>query len=103
MRARSSATRFAVDDVAIVRRYAPAVDDARLESTFAACERELVAGHAPDLRTLGFWRAVARVKRDPGLRYRYAERIARIDHDAFARRVHTRTTAAVGLVALALG
>lgn len=84
-------------------RYAPNVDDAGLESTFAACETALAAGGALDLRALGFWRAVARVKRDRALIFRYAERIARIDRSAFAQRVVTRTDAVVGVVVLALG
>ena len=79
------------------------MDDAALESTFAACERALADGGEVDLRALGLWRAVARVKRDKALRFRYAERIARIDHSAFAQRVRTRTDAVVGVVVLALG
>jgi len=79
------------------------VDDAALESTFAACEESLADGRNIDLRALSFWRAVARVKRDPALRFRYAERIARIDRAAFTQRVPTRTSATVGLVVLALG
>jgi len=78
------------------------VDDA-LESTFANCERELAAGRTPDLRALGFWRAVARVKRDQGLIYRYAERVARIDRETFRRRTRLRTGADVGAVLLWLG
>ncbi|HYK98243.1 MAG TPA: hypothetical protein VEU77_07595 [Candidatus Acidoferrales bacterium] len=78
------------------------MDDAALESTFAACERALADGGEVDLRSLGFWRAGARVKRDTALRFRYAERVARIDRSAFAQRVSTRTDAAVGVVVLAL-
>ena len=77
------------------------MDDARLESTFAACEQALAGGRDPDMRT--FWRAVARVKRDRALIHRYADRIARIDRSAFAQRVRTRTDAIVGVVLLALG
>ena len=79
------------------------MDDAALESTFAACEAALASGRAADLRALGFWRAVARVKRDRALISRHAERIARIDRSAFAQRVSTRTDALVGVVVLALG
>ena len=77
------------------------MDDTQLESTFASCEQALADGRAPDMRA--FWRAVARVKRDRALIYRYADRIARIDHSAFAQRVPTRTNAVVGVVVLALG
>ena len=79
------------------------MDDAALESTFASCERALAGGGTVDLRALGFWRAVARVKREKSLRFRYAERIARIDRSAFAQRVPTRTAAAVGVAVLGLG
>ena len=77
--------------------------DNGLESTFAACERELASGRVADLRALGFWRAVAHVKRDEALRYRYTDRIARIDREAFRRRVRLRTGADVGAVVLWLG
>lgn len=56
-----------------------------------------------DLRALGFWRAVARVKRDEALRFRYAERIARIDRDAFRRAVPLRLPATVGVGLLVFG
>jgi len=80
------------------------VDDTSLESTFAACEQALAdRGSHIDLRALGFWRAVARAKRDPALGLRYGERIARIDRAAFTQRVPTRISATVGLFALSLG
>lgn len=79
------------------------MDERGIETTLAAVERELDAGRAPDLRGLGFWRAVAAVKRRPELVERFAERIARIDHAAFARSVRLRTDAAVGIVLLFLG
>ena len=79
------------------------MDDGAIGSTLAACEGELSAGRVPDLRALGFWRAVASVKRRRELVPRYAERIARIDRSAFGRRVRLRADAPVGAVVLALG
>lgn len=55
-----------------------------IEQILGSCEQSLSEGSA-DLRSLGFWRAVAAVKRDPSLVDRYAERIARIDREAFER------------------
>ena len=75
------------------------MDDGAIGSTLAACEGELSAGRVPDLRALGFWRAVASVKRRRELVPRYAERIARIDRSAFGRRVRLRADAPVGAVA----
>ncbi len=79
------------------------MDDARVAATLEACERALAAGGAPDLTALGFWRAVAAAKRDPALVERYADRIARIDRDAFRRGVPLRVSAAAGLALLAAG
>jgi hypothetical protein len=39
------------------------VDEVAIDRTLAACEQQLQAGRTPDLRALGFWRAVAAVKR----------------------------------------
>jgi hypothetical protein len=70
-----------------VRAYAGAVDDAAIERALAGCEQALAAGNTPDLRALGFWRAVAAVKRRPELVDRFAARIAAIDRQAFRRRI----------------
>jgi hypothetical protein len=79
------------------------MDEATIESTLGTVERELAAGRSPDLRGLGFWRAVAAVKRSRDLVARDAERIARIDRAAFLRAVPLHTDAAVGVVLLGLG
>lgn len=74
-----------------------------VETTFAAVERELAAGGRPDLQALGFWRAVAAVKRDPSLVAAHAERIARIDRAVFERSVPLRAPSSVGVALLAAG
>lgn len=78
--------------------------DARgIEQILDEAERLLTSGATIDLRTLGFWRAVAAVKRDPKYVERYADRIATIDREAFRRRVPLHFPAALGLVLLSLG
>jgi len=74
------------------------VDEAAIDRTLAACEQQLQAGHTPDLRALGFWRAVAAVKRRPDLVDRYASRIAAIDRQSFRRRVRLTFPIGVGIV-----
>lgn len=76
------------------------------EDVGAALERieaEVDAG-STDLRALGFWRLVERVKRDPGLVALHADRIGRIDRAAFLAWVgRRRISAGVGTGVLALG
>ena len=79
------------------------MNDAEIEKALAANERELEAGRVPDLRTLGFWRAVAAVKRRRELVDRYADRIAAIDRQSFRRRVRMTFPVTVGVIALDLG
>jgi hypothetical protein len=74
-----------------------------IETALAASERELEAGRVPDLRTLGFWRAVAAVKRRREMVARYADRIAAIDRLSFRRRVRLTFPVTVGVIALDLG
>lgn len=74
-----------------------------IDATLTRCEAELAAGRAPDLRALGFWRAVAAVKRDPALVARQADRIARIDREAFRRSVPLRAPASIGVALLVIG
>lgn len=54
-----------------------------IETVLSTCERKLAAGESINLGTEGFWRAVGRVKRDPALIERHAERIGQIDRQAF--------------------
>jgi hypothetical protein len=79
------------------------VDETPVAKALAACELELQAGRTPDLRALGFWRAVAAVKRNPELVDRYAPRIATIDRAAFRRRVRLAFPVALGVILLDLG
>lgn len=79
------------------------MDESSVERTLAACEQQLRADGTPDLRALGFWRAVAAVKRHPELVDRYATRIATIDRAVFRRRVGLVFPVALGVIALDLG
>ncbi len=79
------------------------MDDAGIDRTLAACEERLQAGETPALRTLGFWRAVAAVKRHPERVDRYATRIAAIDRRVFRRRVRLAFPVSLGVIALDLG
>jgi hypothetical protein len=79
------------------------VDETAVVSALESCERELAAGRTPDLRALGFWRAVAAVKRHPELVDRYATRIATIDRAAFRRHVRLALPVALGVILLDLG
>jgi len=79
------------------------VDEVAIDRTLAACEQQLQAGHVPDLRALGFWRAVAAVKRRRELVDRYATRIAAIDRRVFRRRVRLTFPVGLGVIALDLG
>jgi hypothetical protein len=79
------------------------MDAREIERTLDEAERLLAAGAALDLGTLGFWRAVASVKRDPKYVERYADRVGAIDRDAFRRRVPLRFPAAVGIALLSFG
>lgn len=74
------------------------MDEAAVERTLAACEQALAGAGAPDLRALGFWRAVAAVKRDRTLVDRYASRIAAIDRQVFRRRVRLVFPVDLGIV-----
>ena len=76
------------------------MDDATVEGTLVACEQALTGSGTPDLRALGFWRAVAAVKRRPERVDRYATRIAAIDRQTFRRRVRLAFPVTLGVIAL---
>ena len=76
------------------------MDEPQVERTLAACEQVLAGTGKPDLRALGFWRAVGAVKRREDLVERYASRIAAIDHQAFRRSVPLAFPVTVGVIAL---
>jgi hypothetical protein len=76
------------------------VDESAVERTLVACEQALAGSGAPDLRALGFWRAVAAIKRRRDLVDRYASRVAAIDRQAFRRRVRLVFPVDLGIVLL---
>ena len=76
------------------------VDESQIERTLVACEQALAGSGKPDLRALGFWRAVAAVKRRGDLVERYASRIAAIDRQAFRRSVSLTFPVTLGVIAL---
>jgi hypothetical protein len=78
------------------------VDDREIEAILGATERE-VANRPPDLRRVGFWRAVAAVKRRPELAQRYGARIADIDRRAFLATTPLALPARAGLALLVAG
>ncbi|MGH2492614.1 MAG: hypothetical protein ACRDF9_14040 [Candidatus Limnocylindria bacterium] len=76
------------------------MDDSGIERTLVACEQAMAGAAAPDLRALGFWRAVSAVKRRPDLIERYASRVAAIDRQAFRRSVRLAFPVTLGVIAL---
>jgi hypothetical protein len=62
-----------------------------------------VDGGSTDLRALGFWGLVARVKRDQALVAAHADRIGRIDSKAFRARVRPRFPVWAGNLVLLAG
>ena len=65
----------------------PPVED--YQDAFARIEAAVAAGET-DLRALGFWRLVSKVKRDPALSSHWADVAGRIDRAAFESRVRLR-------------
>jgi len=59
-----------------------------------------VAAGSTDLGALGFWKAIARIKRDPVMVEALADQAGRIDTAAFRARVRLRTKVWVGTVVL---
>ena len=68
---------------------------------FDRIEAAVDAGQT-DLRELGFWRLLARVKADPALATHWADQAGRIDRKAFEARVHPRFPVWVGNLVLLL-
>lgn len=62
-----------------------------------------VAAGTADLRSLGFWKLVGRVKKDPELVDRYADRIGWIDFEAFKSFAKVRFPVALGNAVLMIG
>lgn len=76
--------------------------DAEIGLELARIEASVEAGQT-DLRALGFWRIVARVKTDRILVDRHADRIGRIDTAAFRRAVRLRFPVWPGNTVLLVG
>ncbi|MEX0985056.1 MAG: hypothetical protein WD096_08405 [Actinomycetota bacterium] len=70
-----------------------------LAGDLARIEAAVAAGQT-DLRILGFWTAVAAIKRDPALIEAHADQVGRIDTAAFRARVRPRFPVWVGNAAL---
>jgi hypothetical protein len=69
---------------------------------FERIEDAVDAGET-DLRTLGFWRLLAKVKVDPVLAHHWAEQAGRIDRKAFQARARFRVPVWFGNAVLAVG
>lgn len=72
-----------------------------IEQALTAAETAVAAGRGVD--GTGFWKAVSAVKADPALVEPYAERIARIDRDAFERWAPFKLPRAAGTAIMAAG
>lgn len=79
------------------------MDERDIDSVLKRCEGEIALGRHPDLRGVGFWKAVAGVKRRPDLAARYADRVAIIDRGVFVDRVKLRFPAMLGVALLSIG
>jgi hypothetical protein len=73
-----------------------------VETELSGIEAAIDAGQW-DLKALGFWRVVARVKADPGLTASLADRIGAIDRRAFRQGVRLRAPVWVGNMILLAG
>lgn len=69
---------------------------------FERIEAAVDAGQT-DLRTLGFWRLLAKVKADPVLAHHWAEQAGRIDRKAFEARTRLRVPVWFGNAVLVVG
>jgi hypothetical protein len=69
---------------------------------FERIEAAVDAGQT-DLRALGFWRLLARVKADPVLAHHWADQAGRIDRKAFEARARLRVPVWFGNVVLVVG
>lgn len=78
------------------------MDRNEIEAALAAAEQAVEAGQSK-LGSTGFWKAVAAVKRDPGLVSDYGRRIADIDNRAFAAWALLVVPYALGTALMAIG
>jgi hypothetical protein len=82
----------------------PTPGQARLQDLGRELDRieAAVAAGNTDLATLGFWRVIGRIKRDPAAVVRFADQAGRIDTTAFRGRVRTRVRPWIGIAVLLL-
>lgn len=77
-------------------------DPAGFPAEFERIEAAVDAGQS-DLRALGFWRLLAKVKADPILAHHWAEQAGRIDRKVFEARARLRVPVWVGNALLMVG
>jgi hypothetical protein len=73
-----------------------------VDAILGRCESALEEEGPVDLGALGFWKAVAALKRDHHLVARYGSRVAAIDERAFSRWVRVRLPIGIGIGAMLL-
>lgn len=78
------------------------IDPNGYPAEFARIEDAVDAGQT-DLRALGFWRLLARVKADPVLAHHWAEQAGRIDRKSFEARTRLRVPVWFGNAVLVVG
>ena len=83
------------------------MDKAQIDAILTMSEAALASGQKVDLGPIGFWKAVASVKRQPDLVEAFADRIGQIDREAFERwallRLPVAAGSAIAIVATAGG
>ena len=80
----------------------PPIEPEGFAAAFDRIEAAVDAGQT-DLRALGFWRLLAKVKADPALSAHWAEQAGRIDRKAFETRVRVRVPVWFGNALLLAG
>ena len=73
-----------------------------IDAILAQCESALAEPGTVDLAELGFWKVVARLKRDPQLVARYGNRVATIDQRALGRWALVMLPIGAGIGAMSL-
>lgn len=72
------------------------MDQAQIDGTLTTAEAALASGGKVDLGVLGFWKAVTAVKKQPDMVEVFADRIGRIDREAFERWALLKLPSGVG-------
>jgi hypothetical protein len=79
------------------------MDRDEIEAVLARSEQALATGGKVDLGETGFWNAVGAIKRNLGLVDAFAERVARIDREAFLRSALVKLRALPGTIVMIAG